>query len=325
MRSIAVMLAVTCALAASGCTAPPRSHDAPVDAPPPAAASATAESWPPGTAWPTVPQGRTPAGATWQSVRHGTVHVHLAVPAGAELTRATLEFGHPVVRVAVGHSTVEITFSSGTAPFAPGLARDPPRLAGLPLERIARTPDNTTVQYLRQGQRTVLGWVRGAKCESVWLADDDVATVFDLCASLRVPPPGPWRRRDSDGGVPLPPVPQDATLDGSARVPVIYTGHYVARVVPGACPSEAEVREASGADPVAFERPTYPHGPVLVARRTGSYEGERYPAETSVWAARAGHCCIATIGEFFTDATAEQVDDVARLCDATAPATTVAP
>jgi hypothetical protein len=88
---------------------------------------------------------------------------------------------------------------------------------------------------------------------------------------------------------------------------------------------EAEVREASGADPVAFERPTYPHGPVLVARRTGSYEGERYPAETSVWAARAGHCCIATIGEFFTDATAEQVDDVARLCDATAPATTVAP
>ena len=129
-------------------------------------------------AWPEVPRGETASGAIWQTVRHGTIHVHLALPRGVEPVKSTLEYGHPVVKVRVGDSSVQITYSSGAAQFGPELARDPPTMASLPIERIARTPENTTILYRRGDQRVVLGMVRGAECKTEVLHAEDEDAAF---------------------------------------------------------------------------------------------------------------------------------------------------
>lgn len=267
-------------------------------------------------AWPDVPSGETASGAIWQTVRHGTIHVHLALPRGVEPLMSSLEYGHPVVRVRAGESTVEITYSSGGAQFGAGLARDPPMLDSLPIERIARTPENTTILYRRGDERRVLGWVRGAECKTEFLRPGDESAAFAVCESVRVPPPGRWERRTRTSA-PLMPVPADAELREESGVALLYAGHYTAKVVAGVCPDEAELRDALPSETWTFEHRDLTHGPVLVGRGKRTWDGATYDTATRVWATRGGHCCVASIGEFFTPPTEAQIEDVARLCDET--------
>jgi len=310
-------IALAALFGASACTsaAEPRDPDvAPSSTVAAADGAPLAESTP--GAWPAVPHGTTASGATWQTIRHRTVHVHLAVPKGAAIERSSLEYGHPVVRVPVGDSLVEIVFSSGTAPFDPGLAKDPPEIVGMPVERIARTAENTTVLYRKHGTLVVLGWVRGAKCSGEFLRPQDIDEAFDVCASMRVPPPGLWQSRHEDSLGPHPPVPADAFLEAPHGVPVIYTGHYVARVVTGDCPPDAELRDEV-VNALELETRDYPHGPVRIGKLSDSADDTTYRTDTLIFATRHDHCCAATILGFFTPPTDAQIDDVARLCDAT--------
>jgi hypothetical protein len=267
-------------------------------------------------AWPDVPQGQTASGAIWQTVRHGTIHVHLALPPGIEPVKSSLEFGHPVVSVRAGDSTVQITYSSGGAQFGAGLAGDPPKLDSLPIERIARTPENTTILYRRGDEQVVLGWVRGAACKTEFLRPGDESAAFAVCESVRVPSPGPWERRTRMSG-PLMPVPADAELSEEHGVALLYAGHYVAKIVNRVCPDEAELRDQLSPEMWVFQRRELPHGPVLVGRGSRKWDGATYDTATTAWATRGDHCCVASILEFFTPPTDVQVEDIARLCDET--------
>ena len=307
-------------LASSGCS---RAHDedaassasAAAETPAPAPAIVAGVAGVAG-AWPDVPTGETASGAIWQTVRHGTGHVHLALPRGVEPEKASLPFGHPVVRVRAGESIVDITYSSGGAQFGHGLAQNPPTIVGLPIERIARTPENTTILYRRSDGHVVMGWVRGAECKAEHLRPGDESAAFAVCESVRVPPPGRWERRTRTSG-PLMPVPADAELREEHGVALLYAGHYAAKVVDAVCPDEAELRDELRPETWTFEHRDLPHGPVLLGRGVRTWDGATYDTATNVWATRRQHCCVASIFGFFTPPTDAQIDDVARLCDET--------
>ena len=290
---------------------PGEPQDDPAAAPEEADAAAAEAGLYPDDAWPDVPQGNTAEGATWRTIRHETIHVHIAVPADGEVREGTLAFGHPVVFVSADGVTVEITFSSGGGVFGHGLTADPPNVVGIPVEAISATEENTTVHYVRNGQHVVKGWVRGAECSAERLAEAEVSAAFSLCSTLRVPRPGPLINAPVGSTFSLLPS-QAVVMQRSA--PLVYAGHFVARTVPGPCSSEEEIRAHHGQS-FTLERKQADHGDLLVGIDYAEYDGVRFRSGTTVWAARAGQCCVATIMESLTPPTQEQIDYVARLCD----------
>jgi hypothetical protein len=166
----------------------------------------------------------------------------------------------------------------------------------LPIERIARTPENTTILYRRGDERVVLGWVRGAECKTEFLHAEDENAAFAVCESVRVPPPGAWERRKRTSG-PLMPVPADVELREEHGVALLYAGHYVAKVVNRGCPDEAELRDQLSPETWVFERRDLPHGSVLLGRGSRTWDGATYDTATTVWATRRDHCCVASILE----------------------------
>ncbi|MCR9162749.1 MAG: hypothetical protein ACE37F_02725 [Nannocystaceae bacterium] len=258
-------------------------------------------------AWPSAPE----EDASWQTIRYETVHVRLAVPKGARVERQRMPYGHPSVVVVGAKGSVQITYSSGAGVFARGLGEEPPTVAGLPIERIERTPENTTVAYVVQGIPRVVGWVRGAECKVESLDPEVIDFGFSLCASMRVPKPGPLV--EARPGAPFSAVPSDAVLLED-RVPLLYAGHFNAKRTPGPCASEAEIREHQG-ERFELEKRPGERGEILVGRAFSEYDGAVFPSTTSVWATRGGRCCVATIAEAITPPTRAQVDYVARLCD----------
>ena len=266
-------------------------------------------------AWPDVPTAATAHGR-WQTIRHETVHVHLAVPTDAKVVKRRLPYGHPsVVIVGPKGSEVQITYSSGAGVFGHGLAQEPPTVAGLPIARIERSPENTTVAYSVNGVPRVVGWVRGAECKIESLVPEAIDFGFSTCASMRVPKPGPLLERT--GAEPFSIAPAEAT-HVIGYVPLLYAGHFSAKRTRGVCSTEAEIRAFHGTH-FQLERRRGEHGPLLVGRSFSEYDGVTFPSTTTVWATRAGRCCVATIAEALTPPTDAQLDYIARLCDGKGP------
>lgn len=274
----------------------------------PLPASASTPRSPVTSVWPDVPTGTTPDGATWQTIRERTIQVHVALPPGFTVERTTLPFGHPVVYLVGPTVRAEITYSSGPPRFAVTgeFAR-----TGLVEPRLERTDVNITLAHTRQGARVVTSWVRGAQCEVLRVTPANEEVAFRLCASLRVPPPGPLRAPPP--GTTLPPLPEGASVATSAGTTSIHAGHFTMRVSPRLCPDAATLRTRHGDDLELSER-TMPNGALLVGQTWSSILDDRWKSTVTIWATRHDYCCVADIpGDF--PPTAEQVDFVASLCD----------
>jgi hypothetical protein len=308
VRVVATVVLVLC-----GCRAPVAAPSAPK----PVVPASTLEAKPAlESVWPELPPA--PPGTTYRTVHAKTIHVAVAVPKGASVETSSLPFGHPVVYVTVGSARLSITFSSGRNVFMADLAKSPPMVASLPVERIVTTPENTAVLFRRKsGELVVNGWVRAAECIGESLQPTEVDLAFSVCASLRVPPPGPLHPGGDEVDKPFPPIPEGAYVSREYGVTQLYAGQFAGKVLAKPCPTEDELHAAWPKDDLHLERKDYPHGSVLVSREEASYEGAHYRAATTVWAMRHAHCCIATIPEAFTPPTEAQVDYVARWCDAT--------
>lgn len=262
-------------------------------------------------AWPSVPAGTTADGATWQTIRHGTIHTHVALPDGVRVELGTMELGHPVVRLRGEGLELEITFSSGRPRFAT-TGSVPPSVSNV---RRVVSDLNVTMAYTAQGERRVMGWTRSTQCEArhVTPANEDLA--LRICASMQLPHPGallPPRPAGTEG--PWPAQPEHVVVERVGTVRRMLAGHFSVQVNSrGPCPSASQLHDTYGADLETRER-ALPHGPALQGQLYERLGEERWPSGVVIWATRAAHCCMATIpGE--PPPTEAQVTYVAELCD----------
>lgn len=262
-------------------------------------------------AWASVPTGTTADGATWQTIRHGTVHAHVALPAGVSVELGTLEYGHPVVRLRGDQLELQITFSSGTPRFVT-TGSSPASLSNV--RRVA-TDRNVTMAYTAQGERRVAGWTRSTLCEALHVTPANEDLAFRICASMQLPHPGALLApRPAGSEPPWPAQPEHATVERIGTVRRMLTGHFSAQVNSrGPCPTVSRLHETYGADLETRER-ALPNGPALQGQLYERLGADRWPSGVVIWATRANYCCMASISGDPAP-TEAQVTYVAELCD----------
>jgi hypothetical protein len=257
-----------------------------------------------------------PAGTTFRAFHHGTLHVRIALPAGAKAEETRLTYGHPAIVVTLGDVRVQITYSSGGAMWGGTLAQSPPKMGTMAVDRVERDADHVTVIYRQKdGTPIVNAWSRGAEGRGEWLRDDQLDAAFRICATMRTLPPGAWR----DVEPRFPPIPEGASVSHEYGVTEMVAGHFRGKVLEKACPSREEVEKNHAPSEMKLEVRAMSHGSVLVGREFQTYEGRRWEAGTTFWATRGERCCVGYIPEFFTPPSSAQIDDVARWCDLTPP------
>ena len=308
MRRLIERLLLLAAVTTAGCgrTAKPETH-APLE-------SASSTPMAP-SVWPPLPPA--PAGSTYVPLHAQTLQVAVAVANPSAIRTDSLPYGHSVIYVDLGAATLSITFTSGMNAFEAGLQKTPPTFIGLPVERMVRTPDNTTLLLHTRDGENVMGYTRGAECKGEQLAPSDIDAAFAICASLRTLAPGPLTEEVPPSQRPFPKVPKGAYASHE-YVTEVHAGQFIGKVIEGACPTQAELEAKWTPGDLGLERRDYPHGVVLISHEAQEYEGTRYATLTEVWATRRDHCCIAMIPEFFTPPNQSQIDYVASWCDSTA-------
>ena len=269
----------------------------------------------------------------WRAVHHETIHARVLVPDGAKVESTRDSYGYPRVDVDVDGSTVLLQFDSGIGRLGNTMASTPPTVYGLPTEKAHVGPENVSARYrTKPGDLRILGSAPGVKCSFEPFRDVPEATldrIFTVCASLRAPALGAWRRatpeeRANGGMTDIPAGGWAESALPSHPGSVLRPGKLLARlylgglVVSGArCPPSIErlrERDVNEADVVVEERKTA-GGDVWVRRATEVSEGERYPGATTVFAPRGGGCCRAGFVPWTTPPSAAQVDYAIALCD----------
>ncbi|MCA9579266.1 MAG: hypothetical protein KC668_27750, partial [Myxococcales bacterium] len=264
-------------------------------------------------AWPAVPSGTTPEGWVFQTIRHETIHVHLAVPPNYRVELGRHSTGLPAVYLHGPGTDIEITYSSGTARFVT-TGRIPSSITNV---RREASPHGVTMAYNdAQGMRRVASFIRAARCELLWATPDNEDEAFRVCATMRHPPPGPLAPPRARGtNAPWPPQPEFAAVSTLGSVRRMLTGHFSVQVNRrGPCPSAETLVERYGRD-IEVRAIDLPNGPALRGQLYERLDRERWVSGVSIWATRAGQCCTGSItGE--PVATEAQVTYVAELCDA---------
>ena len=260
-------------------------------------------------AWPSRPIDTDIHGAIWQSIRHRSIHVHVAVPHGFEIYRGALDNGRPVVRLVAPDLSIEIVDSNG--PPHSALAGEVP--PGVTDVHRAATDQNLTLAYTENGERVVIGWSRSASCRALYVTSQNEEMAFDLCAGMGVPHPGPVRQFASPAAF-SPPMSDQAAFEVEAGVRRWMTGYFTLEVTDGRCASADSLRASHGGD-VDFTPRVLPHGPALEGQLYQGAGSDRWGSGVGVWMTRAGYCCSARLlGEL--PISPEQVTYVAELCDA---------
>ena len=108
-----------------------------------------------GPPWPTVPdEAPAPAGYSWQTLRHQTLHARLLVPDGAKVAERVDEEGVPSIELVHRGLSAVLAFDIGEAWRMPYLAPPQEGASAAPpgrFVRIDRAPLNVTVQLERAG------------------------------------------------------------------------------------------------------------------------------------------------------------------------------
>lgn len=254
------------------------------------------------------------------------------MPDGAKVEPTHDAYGYPRVDVGVDGESVFLQFDSGVGRLGATLAKQPPTVYGLPTEKAHVGPENLAARYrTHSGDVRILGHAPGVKCvfEPLRAAPEPTLDrVYTVCASLRAPPLGAWRSATPEerahGG--MTDVPEggwvEAALPGtpgsrlrSGFTARLYLGGLVVSGAP--CPPSIEAlrgRAPEEAETVVEERRTA-GGDAWIRRATETYEGDRYPGETVVFARRAGKCCRAAFVPWTSPPSAAQLDYALALCD----------
>jgi hypothetical protein len=278
--------------------------------------------------WPVTAEPPVPAGFSWQTVRHETLHVRLPVPIGWRVDKARGPYGHPIVRLweerrdagARGlFQFVDVTFSAGTGPGELGLLAKKPSYYGLPIERTEHTSE-TLVVDTHADDHVVRGYARGLSCEARGIRTGAFADqAFRICGALRPAAPGVWRR---DPTVQIA-IPDEAFVRRDGRAATIYFGPFVVFVrpkhdVPDTFESlrKREVGEVT----VNVDRRPLAGGEAYVRSATRDYIGTKYPGDVAVFFSRAGWDCRAIFPAFAARAPAPaEIDYAIALCDTLPP------
>ncbi len=266
--------------------------------------------------WPSVPRGRTEEGWVWQTLRHQTIHVHLALPPTYRVELGTDPNQFPVIRLHGPGAELEVSYSSGTARFVT-TGEMPPSVTQV---RRVESEQNVAMAYDdAQGRRRVGSWTRAAHCELLRATESNQDEAFRVCQSMRHPPPGallaPRTADPATSAAAWLPQPEHATVDHVGGLRRMFTGHFRVQVNPrGPCPPLETLAERYGPDlearPIALA-----HGPALQGQLYERLVDLRWPAGVVVWATRGGQCCTATIPGVPAPTDA-QVTYVAEICDA---------
>jgi hypothetical protein len=257
--------------------------------------------------WPHAPEGK--AGGSWRTIRNDALCVSVFVPTHATLESFVTRGVYPMATLTHEGVTATISVESGSASFAEGLSSATPTLVGQAVVKISRKEGNTTVLVKNNGMYSVTGWVRGAQCEVISQNAAEAQLGFDMCADLRVPPPGPLVQ--AHPWFPL--LPQMAEVVETSRVSKFYLGHVHGRVLQRSCPSMSELQEANPSM-IFSTQPGAAGSELMVGVGVGDSDGRRYTMQTTVWGAAGRRCCIASIPESLESPTEAQVDYLVRIC-----------
>jgi len=323
----AALLVLACTKSSSPPTPGGEARDA---SPSPSEAPSVARTPPP---WPAAPDTPPPPGFSWRTVHHETVHARLLVPDGAKVELGRDGFDYPRVNVTVDKETVFVQFDSGAGQLGATMAKQPPTVYALPTQKAHVGPENLAARYrTHPGDLRIIGYAHGVKCDyepKGAVPEATLARIYTVCASLRSPAPGAWRRATPEerahGG--MTDVPEGAWVEGALpKTPgsLLRPGEFVARLYMGGlavngsrCPPTMQIlRELDpGEAEVAVEERQTAGGDVWIRRVTEEYQGDRYPGPTILFARRAGKCCKAVVVPWTKPASAEQIDYAIALCD----------
>ena len=275
--------------------------------------------------WPVTAEPPPPAGFSWQTVRHETLHVRLPLPAGWRIDKARGPHGHPIIRLWPREERrdagfgwfefVDITFSAGTGPGELGLLAKKPSYYGLAIERTEHTSETLVVDTHADGH-VVRGYARGLKCEATRIRTDAFADqAFRICGAFRPAAPGVWRR-DPTVQIALP---DDAFVRREGGEATIYLGPFVVFVRPKHdVPDTFEGlrKREIGEVTVNVDRRPLAGGEAYVRSATRDYLGTKYPGDVAVVLSRAGWECRAIFPAFAARAPAPaEIDYAIALCD----------
>lgn len=283
--------------------------------------------------WEGAPESPAPPGFGWRSVHHETIHARLLVPDGAKVESTRDGYGYPRVDIDVGGNAVLLQFDSGIGKLGNTLAGKPPTVYGLPVEKVHFGPENVAARYrTKPGDLRISGFAPGVKCIFEPFGAVPAAAldkIFTVCASLRSPAPGAWRRATVEerahGG--MTDVPAGGWVEGALPPTpgsLLRPGKHIARLHLGAlvlsgaqCPPSIEPlreREVDEAEVVVEERKTA-GGDAWLRRATDVHDGDRFPGDTTLFARRGGGCCRAMFVPWTAPPSAAQVDYALALCD----------
>ncbi len=289
----------------------------------------------PGPPWPTVPEeSPAPAGYSWQTLRHQTVHVRLLVPDGAKVTERVDEEKVPTIEVVHRGLSAVLEVDVGEAWRMPYLAAPvegaPPTPPG-PFVRIDRAPLNVTVQTERAGGAVqVLGLTRGARCvvnlDPFERGPTWIDTAFRICSSLRPAPLGPWGPRVAkQNGTQVPEgawvEPARPSIVGDsllgAYAPRLYAGWFVLSHT--YCPAGLAAMEApaAGESEVTVTPRETIVGPAYVRLARAVREAVAFDWGARVVAGRGQGCCVAELPPLVGAPSPLELEYIVALCDTT--------
>jgi hypothetical protein len=194
-------------------------------------------------------------------------------------------------------------------------------------------PENVAARYrTKPGELRISGFAPGVKCIFETFRTPTEATldrIYAVCASLRSPAPGPWRRSTPEerahGGMTV--VPDGAWVETalpSHPGSLLRPGKFVARlhlgglVLSGAvCPPSIETlrtHEVHEVEVVVEERRAL-SGMAWVRRATEVHDVDRMPGSTTIFAPRRGGCCRAEFVPWTAPPSTTQIDYAIALCD----------
>jgi hypothetical protein len=296
----------------------------------------------PTTSAPPAPREAAPAEAhearfTWHTVNHETIHARVLVPNGGKADYTRDAYGYPRVHIAVDEAWVSLQFDSGIGHLASSLGATPPTVHGLPTEKVQIGSDHVALRYrTKMGDLRIMGYAPGVTCSFETFREVPEPTlerIFTVCASLRSPPLGAWRRATSEerahGG--MTDVPEGGWVEpGPPQHPgrFFMPGKFVARlylgglVINGAvCPPSLDMLQKPDVNEAAVEvevRSTAA-GDAWIRKAIEEYDAARFPGTTVIYAARAGGCCRAEFVPWTAPPTSAQIDQAIALCDTYRP------
>ncbi|MDP2316957.1 MAG: hypothetical protein Q8P41_28955 [Pseudomonadota bacterium] len=284
----------------------------------------------PEPAWPTViAEEAPPPGYSWQTLRRKTVHARLLVPDDAHVTESDDDAEAPFVRIEHRAVTADVSYSPGSAWSVLGATTTPARVGGVDVDQVRITTDNVTWQTsLPDGGVRVSGYARGARCV-VELGPFDrgfIDEAFTICASLRLPPVGPWGpavAKPSGTAVPTGAwvEPSRAEMVGDSLLgpyaPRIYTGWF--GLAHTNCPADFATLGAAGEGEVevAVTRHDSASGPAYARQARSARDGVAFASGARVVAPRGDGCCVVELFPFLAAPSSAEIDYAVALCDTT--------